>query len=185
MRSAVWIVSPIAVPPPPGCSCAIAASVSAWSVVGDCSRTGRRANSICPTSTEPGSPRTNRRDAACAAPSREGLTSVADIELETSLASMMAARLTGTATVCWGRAAATISAAIAARKAIIGRCRRHPGLRGVTEAASAGRTNASAACSRRRCWRVYQTTRSGIATSAIRTNGQTKLTGARRAAPPA
>ena len=89
-------------------------------MVGDCSRTGRRANSIWPTSTVPGAPATKRLAARCAALSRDGFTSVAIIELLTSLASMIAARSTGTATVRCGRAAATISAVIAIVNASIG-----------------------------------------------------------------
>ena len=82
-----------------------------------------------------------------------GLTSVAAIEPLVSLASMIEAVSTGTATVRSGRAAATISTASATANASIGTCRRQRGRRGVTDALSAGAANAAAALVRRRCWR--------------------------------
>ena len=132
-------------------------------MVGDCTTTGRRANWTRPTLTLPGTPETNFVAAFCAAPSRDGLTSVALIELEMSLASMIAALLTGTATVRWGRAAAAMSAATAIANTSIGAWRRQPGRRGVTDSVSAGAANAAAASRRRRCWPTYQTASRGTA----------------------
>ena len=102
-----------------------------------------------------------------------------------SLASMIAALSTGTATVRCGRAAATISAAIAIANTSIGAWRRQPGRRGATDSVSAGPTNASAARARRRCWPcVPPDQQPGYATSATSDNGEEKLTGGRTAAPP-
>ena len=67
------------------------------------------------------------------------------IELEMSLASMIAALLTGTATVRCGRAAAAMSRAMAIAKTSIGACRRQRGRRGVTESVMSGAANAAAA----------------------------------------
>jgi len=161
----------------------MAALVSAWSVVGDCTITGRRANWTSPTLTLPGTPETNLVAAFCAAPSRDGLTSVAPIEFEMSLTSMIAALLTGTATVRCGRAAAAMSTTMAMAKISIGAWRRHPGRCGVTEAVRAGAANVAAISRRRRCWAVYQRASTGTATSATRMNGDEKLTGRERAAP--
>jgi hypothetical protein len=79
-----------------------------------------------------------------AAARRLGRTSVAVIEPDTSVASITEACSTGTATVRWGLAAATTSAASASSAADIGRCRRHPGRRGATDGWSAGVANVAA-----------------------------------------
>ena len=182
--SAVVIASPMAVPPPPGRRPAIAALASAWSVVGDCTTTGRRANWMRPTLTLSGMPETNVVAAFCAAPSREGFTSVALIELEMSLANMIAALLTGTATVRCGRAAAAMSRATAMANTSIGAWRRQPGRRGVTDSVRMGAANAAATFRRRRCWPAYQRASTGTAIRPTRTNGEEKLMGTGTGAPP-
>ena len=90
-----------------------ASSVSAWSALGDCSTLGCRANTSIPTSTVPGTLATNRFAGTPRRALAGGRTSVALIEPETSLASMTAPLVTGSATLRCGRAAATISSASA------------------------------------------------------------------------
>ena len=104
-----------------------------------------------PTFTRSGTSSTNRRAARFAATSRLGWMSVAVIEPDTSVASITAARSTGTATVRCGFAAATTSSASASAAAAIGAWRRQPGRRGTTDGCSAGAANAAAAARRRRC----------------------------------
>src|SRR4051812_33545047 len=173
LRAAV-IASPVAVPPL-GVRRLSASSMSARSGVGLCSTRGRPLKAITPTLTPAGTPWTKWRGARRAATRREGLTSVASIEPDTSVASMIAARSTGTATVFCGLAAATISTASASANASIGAWRRHPGRRGATEASSAGAAKAVAARRRSRWARTYMTTATGIRISAARTTGAPKL----------
>ena len=72
-----------------------------------------------------------------AASRRVGLTSVADIDRETSVTSTTDARSTGTATVFWGLASEIASAAIASDRRANGRCLRHAGSRWATAASVA------------------------------------------------
>src|SRR6185503_13229880 len=109
-RSAEMIASPVAVPPL-GVRRLSAVSMSARSGVGLCSTRGRPLNAMTPMLTPRGTPLTKLRAARRAATRREGLTSVASIDPDTSVASMIAARSTGTATVRCGLAAATMSTA--------------------------------------------------------------------------
>ena len=74
------------------------------------------------------------------------------IELLTSVMSMIEARSTGTATVCSGRAAATMSTPTATRKATIGAWRRQPGRFGATDGVIRGAAKAAAARRRRPRW---------------------------------
>ena len=67
------------------------------------------------------------RAARWAADRRSGSTSVADIEREWSVTSMIDARSTGTATVFCGLASASTSAASAASASAAGRWRRQAG----------------------------------------------------------
>ena len=76
--------------------------------------------------------------------------SVAVIEREWSVTSMIDACSTGTATVFSGLATATASAAAAARYSAIGTCRRQRGRRGATAGTNAGLANASWRAPRRR-----------------------------------
>src|SRR3954470_18284307 len=90
------------------------AVLTAWrSWVGLCSTWGIWLNAMTPTFTCFGTVERNWKPARLAADRRFGWTSVAVIEPETSVARMIDARSTGTATVRCGRAAATIRAAIA------------------------------------------------------------------------
>jgi len=91
------------------------------SVVGDCSRTGDWLNAITPTESEAGTLAANDPAARAAALRRLGDTSLAAIELETSVASMIEAWRTDSATLCAGRAAATTSAVNATSTATSGR----------------------------------------------------------------
>ena len=84
----------------------------------------------------PGTARRKRWLARSAATNRDGATSVDAIELETSCTSMTEPWVTGTAALRCGRAAATISAAMASRKTSIGAWRRQRGRRGATEGCS-------------------------------------------------
>ncbi len=77
-------------------------------------------NSITPTRIAAGTLAMNCPAARSAAPRREGATSAEAIELLTSSTSITAPSVSGTATLCCGRAAATISAASATAKATIG-----------------------------------------------------------------
>jgi hypothetical protein len=80
---------------------------------------------------------TNDWAAALAASSREGWTSVASIEMETSMARMIVARSLGTCSLRVGRARATTIEARARSRRAAGTWRRHPGRRGATDASSA------------------------------------------------
>src|SRR3954453_12968919 len=172
--SAEVIASPVAVPPL-GDRRFSAVAMSSRSGVGLWSTRGRPLKAMTPMLTPRGTPSTKLRAARRAAKRREGLTSVASIEPDTSGASMMAARSTGTATVFCGLAAATISTASASANASIGAWRRHPGRRGATEASSAGAGKAVAARRRSRWARTYMTTATGTRISAARTTGAPKL----------
>ena len=73
--------------------------------------------------------------AACwAAARRFGATSVAAIDVETSVTSMTSPSQRETATDACGRASATASAASARHSSAAGRWRRQPGVLGATEA---------------------------------------------------
>ena len=80
-----------------------------------------------PTRTWEGSWLRKVRAARCAADRRSGSTSVADIEREWSVTSMIEARSTGTATVFSGLARASTRAASAARASAAGTWRRQAG----------------------------------------------------------
>src|SRR3954447_5129168 len=173
-RSAALIASPVAVPPL-GDRRLSAVSMSSRAGVGLWSTRGRPLKAMIPMLTPRGTPLMNCRAARRAATRRDGLTSVASIDPETSVASMIDARSTGTATVFCGLAAATISTASARAKAAMGACRRQPGRRGATDASNAGAANAVAARRRSRCARTYMTTTTGIRISAASTSGAPKL----------
>src|SRR3954468_20179739 len=173
-RSAAEIASPVAVPPL-GERRLSAVAMSSRSGVGLCSTRGRPLNAMTPTLTPRGTPSTKFFAARRAATRRDGLTSIASIEPDTSVASMIAARSTGTATVFCGLAAATISTAGASASASSGAWLRPPGRRGATDASSAGAAKAVAARRRSRCARTYMTTATGIRISAARTSGAPKL----------
>ena len=91
------------------------------SVVGDCSRTGDWLNAITPTDSEAGTLPANVPAARAAASRRLGATSLAAIELDTSVASMIDAWRTAHGELCAGRAAATTSAVSATSIATSGR----------------------------------------------------------------
>src|SRR3954471_19193046 len=145
----VAMALPVAVPP-----LTVMASIAEFraerSVVGDCSTRALSLNASSPMFTRFGTFAAKLLAARLAAARRVGFTSVAVIDPDTSLASMIDARSIGTATVRCGLAAATISAAIAMRNTSIGRWRRKPGRVGATEAWSAGEANAAAATRRPR-----------------------------------
>src|SRR4051795_6314430 len=103
----VAIASPLAVPPL-DCILAMASSAAWRSVVGVASTVGVWLKAITPTFTRLGTLARNARAACFAATRRLGATSVAVIDPETSVASMIDARSIGTARVRWGRAAAAI-----------------------------------------------------------------------------
>ena len=127
-----------------------AAPTAARSVVGLWSRRGRWLKASTPTFTRAGTASTKRRAARLAATRRLGFTSVAVIEPDTSVASTIEARSTGTATVRWGRAAARMSTSSARHTASMGAWRRQRGCCGATDGWSAGVANAAAATRRPR-----------------------------------
>ncbi len=144
---------------------------TAWSVVGDCSSVGRRANSIWPTSTEAGhagDELAGRRLRRAQPRGRDvgGRHRAGDVIGEHDRRAVDGHRDRPLGT----RGGHDQQRAIAAQE------RDHRQRAGASRAA-AGRPTRSgpggrtppAACSRRRCWRRYQTTSSGIATSATRT----------------
>ena len=98
--------SPVAVPPLEA-SWASAVRTATRSLVGGCRMRGAWLKAMTPRRTPRGTPRVKVTAAARAAASREGRTSVACIEPETSVTSMIVAFSTGTAIVVRGRAAAT------------------------------------------------------------------------------
>ena len=100
--------SPIAVPPKPEKKPRLSTAwrTRSWSVVGGAATCGSPANATSPTRTLEGTLSRNFSTAACAAPSREGLTSVARIEPETSMTSTTAALSEGTSVFSCGRARA-------------------------------------------------------------------------------
>src|SRR5438067_2124152 len=110
VRAAARIASPLAVPPL-ALMLSIAAWTAAWSRVGLWSTVAVWLNARTPIPIRAGTPRTNRWAASLAAASRLGLTSVAVIDPDTSVASITEACSTGTATVRCGLAAATTSLA--------------------------------------------------------------------------
>ena len=93
----------------------------------------------------------NALPARRAATRRLGATSVASIDPDTSVTSMICAFSTGTATVRCGSAAATTRIATASRNAASGTCRRQRGRRGATDGPMCGAANAAAARRRSRC----------------------------------
>src|SRR3954451_9055545 len=94
--TAVAIASPLAVPPL-GVIFAIALRAASRSVVGGARIVGVSLKAITPTFPRAGTLSRNARAACLAAMSRFGCTSVAVIEPETSVASMIDARSTGVA----------------------------------------------------------------------------------------
>jgi hypothetical protein len=100
---------------------------SSWSALGACTASGVSEKATAPTRTWLGSWLRNVRAARWAADRRSGSTSVADIEREWSVTSMIDARSTGTATVFCGLASASTSAASAASASAAGRWRRQAG----------------------------------------------------------
>src|SRR3954451_3331597 len=128
----------------------IAELTAARSRVGLCSTRGTWLNAITPTFTCLGTWERKRKAARLAAVRRFGATYVAVIEPDTSVASMIEARSTGTATVRSGLAAATISAGIASPTAASGTWRRQRGRFGARLVCSTGLANEAAAALRLR-----------------------------------
>ena len=165
--------------PPLGSSRRSAARTASRSVVGALSARGRWLNAIAPTRMLRGtcSEEVLRRVAGRDEP--DGCTSVACIEPEMSVTSMIDARSSGTACVACGRASATTSAASASAYAAIGTCRRQPGRLRTTEGCTGASANASAARARPRAWAMYAQITSGTSTSPARKRGAWKLTASR------
>jgi hypothetical protein len=163
--------------PPLGVIESIAAAISNRSVVGDWRTRACWLNATTPTLIRPGTLLTKRRAARLAATSRLGSTSVAVIEPDTSVASTIDARSTGTATVRCGLAAARTRRASARASAAIGAWRRQRGLRGATDGWRRGAAKAAAAAWRRRCSARYHAARTGRARRPSRTTGSAKLMG--------
>ena len=92
--------------------------------VGNCATCAEPANATMPTFTWRGNSARNALAAACAASSRLGLTSVARMLPETSMARMMVCWFDGSVTTACGRAAASSIAASASRNSAGGMWRR-------------------------------------------------------------
>ena len=123
--------SPMAVLPF-GRSVFSAFSTAPRSVVSGEIRLARSSKLTSPTRAEGGSWSIKVRAAERAAAMREGWTSVAAMEPETSITSTTSERLRATSRFSTGCAAATISPARPSRKSVVGRCLRTPGPRGTT-----------------------------------------------------
>ncbi len=138
--SAVPSPAPVAVPEI-GCSVESAPETASRSVVGVCSVCATSENDTRPTRSSPGTFPRKFSAAWRAASRRVGLTSVADIERETSVTSTTDARSTATWTVRSGRASEIASAATASASSANGRCRLQRGSGAATDAsvASAGK----------------------------------------------
>ena len=136
-RTAVAIASPIAVPPKPRNSPAAstASPTSSWSRVGGVATCASPANSTRPTRTRDGTLSRNVWIALWAAANLVGLTSTACIDPETSSTRITVALSLVTSDVTCGRDTAMQSAAIAARKRLVARYRRH----GLPDAATSAR----------------------------------------------
>jgi hypothetical protein len=89
-----------------------------------------------PTGNASGSPATNSRAAATAAVIRDGATSWALIDIDTSTATTIVARSRGTWTSITGRAMPSTRPTTVSRNATAGTCRRQPGSRGITRSSS-------------------------------------------------
>ena len=121
--SATRIPLPMAVP---RCSWnrSIAARMSSRLCVGDCTTDAVAANDTTPMRVVFGWSATNARAASCAATMRLGLTSVARMLPETSIARITVSCCDGSVTTAAGRAIATSISARAPRNSSGGTCRR-------------------------------------------------------------
>jgi hypothetical protein len=108
-------------------------------------------NETRPTFSGWGMRSTNEDAAVCAAAMRVGETSVACIESDTSMATMIVARSRGTRVTRVGLATATTRLARASRSAAAGTCRRQPGRAGATLSSSARLVKRTAYFFRRPC----------------------------------
>ena len=104
----------------------IAATRSSRLRVGGCTTWAEPANATMPTLTERGSSVRKALAAFCEATSRFGLTSVARMLPETSIARMMVSCVDGSVITANGRDAANSIAAMASRNSTGGMCRRQP-----------------------------------------------------------
>jgi hypothetical protein len=107
------------------------------SVVGVTSVLGVAANDERPRLMPAGSWSANAEAAVWATWSREGSTSVARIESDTSIVSITVARLRGTCATPWGPASAIVMSTSAASTRAMGTWRHRPGPRGATRSSSA------------------------------------------------
>ena len=93
-------------------------------MVGACTSTAAEANATMPICTSAGWFLMNSLAASCAATMRDGSTSRARIEPDTSIERITVARDEASSTTAAGRATATISTVIAASSRAGGTCRR-------------------------------------------------------------
>ena len=105
----------------------IDATTSSRLSVGACTTAAVPANDTTPMRTLRGKPATKVLAASCAATMRLGLTSVARMLPDTSIARMMVCSREGSFSLAIGRALATSSTATAASSSAGGRWRRQPG----------------------------------------------------------
>src|SRR5438132_3232402 len=143
------MAAPVAVPVPRS-SRSIPSVTAWWSTVGEVMTWALRLKDSNPSRTWGGRSLTKVLAEAVAASSREGDTSVASIEADTSMTSMIVAASFGTRTWWTGWAIDTIRAARARATAAAGTWRRHPGRAGATSASRATLVKRTAAWRRRR-----------------------------------
>ena len=125
VASDTTIALPIAVPRC-GCRRSIAWNTSSRLSVGGCTSEATPAKVTTPIRVLRGCVCTNARAASCAAASRVGLTSVARMLPDTSIARITVSCCAGSVTVAAGRPTDTSSSAIASRKRAGGRWRSRP-----------------------------------------------------------
>jgi hypothetical protein len=128
--------SPIAVD---SCNCSrsIAVLTWPWSFVGDTTTVALLANDTSERLNDRGNSSTNSFAASLAAVNRSGSMSVACIDSDTSMASTMVARSSGSFTSVAGLAMPTESVSRHSTNALAATCRRQPGLLGAMDCSSA------------------------------------------------
>ncbi len=127
----------------------MARSAASRSTVGGRTAAAEPAKATIPTSSSGGASSRKLRAASRAASMRDGATSAASMESDTSMARITVAWSRGTSTATAGLATASTRASTPTRSTAAGRWRRHPGVSGATLSSSARLVNRTAYCSRR------------------------------------
>ncbi len=172
--SEVNTASPIAVDCS-SCSLSIAVFSDSRSSVGGTSTLALPPNATSPRLIRAGIRSTNFFAAVCAATIRDGSTSVASIDSDTSIAITTVARSRGTRTAAAGRATPMLSTDSAMSNSANVRCRRHPGRRGATLPSSSTLLNRATNFVRRSCTTTYAAAITPTGTSSQSHCGDRKL----------